>query len=64
MAFIEQDVYKRQQQRVAQADLRDADLLQRGDGRNTRLVHLRKPHDKCLKRGGGVAVPQLSLIHI
>ena len=48
----------RAQQRVAQADLRDADLLQRGDGRNTRLVHLRKPHDKCLKRGGGVAVPQ------
>ena len=46
------------QQCVAQADLRDADLLQGGDGGDALLVHLCQSYDERLERRGGVAVPQ------
>ena len=44
----------RAQERIAQADLRDADIVQCGDGRNAFLVHPGKARDKRLKRRGGV----------
>ena len=46
------------QQRVAQSDFIDPDLLQRGDGRYARLVHSSQPDDERLKRRRRVAVPQ------
>ena len=38
------------QQRVAQPDFIDPDLIQRGDGRRAFLVHFGQTHDECLKR--------------
>ena len=44
----------RAQERIAQADLRDADVAQRGDGRNAFLVHPGQARDERLKRRGGI----------
>ena len=46
------------QQRIAQAYLLDADLVQHGDGTFARVVHLGETYDKCLKRSSGVTVKQ------
>ena len=48
----------RAQQRIAQAHLRDADLLQGSDGRNAFLVHPGKARDERLERRGWVILKE------
>ena len=46
------------EQRIAQANLVDADVRQRLNGAFAFIVQLGQAHNKCLKRGGGIVVPQ------